>query len=82
VNLSLPFPKFIVLEYQDKEWIQTINYEHVPFRCKQCHAHGHLAQVCLVNQLESKEEKYANPKGFIVINRNPKPINEKWAKKQ
>jgi hypothetical protein len=30
------------LEYQDEDWIQTIDYEHIPFRCRKFHEHGHL----------------------------------------
>jgi len=31
------------------EWIQPIDYEHVPFRCRRCHAHGHLFRDCPLN---------------------------------
>jgi hypothetical protein len=32
----------ISLEFRDEEWIQSINYEQIPFRCRRCHEHGSL----------------------------------------
>jgi hypothetical protein len=32
----------IVLEYQDEDWMQTIDYEHISFRCRKYHEHGNL----------------------------------------
>jgi hypothetical protein len=31
LNISKPLPGSIDLEYQDEEWSQTIDYEHIPF---------------------------------------------------
>jgi len=30
------------LLHDDFKWIQPIDYEYVPFRCRKCHSHGHL----------------------------------------
>jgi hypothetical protein len=35
-------PGTITLEYQDEEWTQTIDYEHIPFIYRKCHEHIHL----------------------------------------
>ena len=32
----------VILEVYDEEWVQTVDYEHIPFRCHKCHEHGHL----------------------------------------
>jgi hypothetical protein len=32
----------VTIEYQDEDWIQTIDYEHIPFHCRKFHEHGHL----------------------------------------
>jgi hypothetical protein len=32
----------VTVSYQDNEWSQTLDYEHIPFRCRKCHIHGHL----------------------------------------
>jgi hypothetical protein len=29
--------------------LQTIDYEHIPFRCRKCHEHGHLFRECPLN---------------------------------
>jgi len=34
----------ISLEYHDEEWIQKIDYDHIPFKCRKFHEHGHLFQ--------------------------------------
>jgi len=39
----------ISLLHDEFEWIQLIDYEHVPFRCRGCHAHGHLFRDCPLN---------------------------------
>ena len=28
-----------ILEVYDEEWVQTVDYEHIPFRCRKCHEH-------------------------------------------
>ena len=32
----------ISLEFRDEEWIQSIDYKNIPFRCRIFHEHGHL----------------------------------------
>jgi hypothetical protein len=34
LNIAKPLPGSIALEYHDEDWLQTIDYEHIPFRCK------------------------------------------------
>jgi hypothetical protein len=33
MNISKSLPGSVTIEYQDEEWTQTIDYEHIPFRC-------------------------------------------------
>jgi len=42
MNVSKALPGSLTLEYQDEEWVQTIDYEHIPFYFRKCHKHGHL----------------------------------------
>jgi hypothetical protein len=42
MNISKTLLGTITSEYQYEEWAQTIDYEHIPFRCRKCHEHGHL----------------------------------------
>jgi hypothetical protein len=40
----------IILEFRDNEWIQSIDYKKIPFRCRRCHEHGHLIRECPLNK--------------------------------
>ena len=42
LDISKEFPSSIKLSWQDEEWEQEIDYEHIPFRCNLCHEYGHL----------------------------------------
>jgi hypothetical protein len=42
MEISKMLSGLVTIEYQDKDWIQTIDYEHIPFHCRKCHEHGHL----------------------------------------
>ena len=42
----------VILEVYDEEWVQTVDYEHIPFRCHKCHEHGHLSRDYPLNKRE------------------------------
>ena len=42
MDVSGALSEAISLEFKDEEWIQSIDYEKIPFRCRRCHEHGHL----------------------------------------
>ena len=42
MDLKQALPDTVSLFHEDVEWIQLIDYEHVPFRCRKCHNLGHL----------------------------------------
>ena len=46
LDISKDLPSSIKLSWQDEEWEQEIDYEHIPFRCRQCHEYRHLYQDC------------------------------------
>jgi hypothetical protein len=50
MDVSGALPEAISLEFRDEEWIQSINYEQIPFRCRRCHENGHLIRECLLNK--------------------------------
>jgi len=67
LNISKPLLGSISLEYQDEDWSQTIDYEHISFRYRKCHEHRHLFRDCPLNVV-SKGEKPEMSKakdGFI-----------------
>jgi hypothetical protein len=54
MNISKALPGAVTLEYQDEDWHQTIDYEHIPFRCRRCHEHGHLYRDCPIIKQATK----------------------------
>jgi hypothetical protein len=69
LNIAKPLPGSITLEYHDEEWSQTIDYEHIPFRCRKCHEHGHLFRECPLNavQKEAATDASKDKDGFTQI---------------
>ena len=59
----------VSLYHDDYEWLQTIDYEHVPFRCRKCHALGHLFQDCPSNKKSTTTPSMekSDPDGFTKV---------------
>jgi len=49
MNIAKPILDTVELEYHEEVWQQTLDYEHIPFRCIGCHEHGHLFKECPLN---------------------------------
>ena len=49
MRLNEALSESVSLSHRDEEWIQPLDYEHVPFRCRECHALGHLFRDCPLN---------------------------------
>lgn len=54
MDLSSALPDEIILEVFDEEWVQMVDYEHIPFRCCRCHEHGHLIRDCPLSKADNK----------------------------
>lgn len=52
MDLSRALLEAIILEVYDEEWVQTVDYEHIPFSCRKCHVHDHLFRDCPTNSME------------------------------
>lgn len=50
LDISKDLPTSIKLSWHDEDWIQDIDYEHIPFCCRRCHEHGHLFRECPQNR--------------------------------
>ena len=46
MDLSRELPEAISLNWEDEEWIQPLDYEQLPFRCRLCHEYGHFGRNC------------------------------------
>ena len=59
----------INLTWDDEDCFQTLDYEHIPFRCRRCHEHGHLYRECPLATMaqggKPKEDKDAE--GFTKV---------------
>jgi hypothetical protein len=63
-------PEDISLEFRDEEWIQSIDYEQIPFRCRRCHEHGHLFIECPLNKKQEEENTKIQQDGDGFIKSN------------
>jgi hypothetical protein len=84
MNISKALPGSVTLEYQDEDWQQTLDYEHIPFRCRRCHEHGHLYRDCPLIRTAAKPDEPAQKDGFTTVapkKRNP-PRRQNQGQKQ
>ena len=56
MDLSGALPDEVILEFFYEEWVQTIDYEHIPFRCRSCHEHGHLFRDFPLSKIVNKSK--------------------------
>lgn len=78
MHLTKALADLVSLFHDDFEWIKPLDYEHIPFRCRKCHEHGHLFQDFPQNS-QSKSpanESGKDSKGFIKV-----PNHQRHAKK-
>lgn len=69
MHLAKELTDSVSLFHDDYEWIQPIDYEHIPFPCRKCHEHGHLFRDCPLN-LQPKApatEESKNAEGFTRV---------------
>jgi hypothetical protein len=69
MNVAGALSEAVTISYQDNEWSQSVDYEHIPFRCRKCHVHGHLFCDCSMNikQNDAKKQEGTNAEGFTKI---------------
>jgi hypothetical protein len=69
MHIEGTFPESITLLHEDTEWIQPVDYEHVPFQCYKFHDHGHHFRYCPKNKLEVDHKKavYLDDDGFKKV---------------
>jgi len=67
----------VSLYHDDYEWLQIIDYEHVPFRCRKCHALGHLFldRPSNIKSTNTPSMEKSNSDGFTKVP-NPKKTHK------
>jgi hypothetical protein len=81
VDLEKGFPEAIQLTLDNWSYIQTVDYEQLPFKCKACHEYGHFAKNVprkrQINQKTKSKNNGSKPKGRkLQINQEPNTKNE------
>lgn len=77
MNLAEPIPDTVEVEYHDEVWKQLVDYEHIPFRCRNCHEYDHLYKQCpLNNEEEPKKSQEAVAGGFQQVTRKRRQNKE------
>jgi len=68
-------PEVVKLEFHDEFWLQQMDYEQIPFRCRICHEHGHLIRECPLRKMEQqkKETDRKDADGFVIPTMRGKP---------
>lgn len=46
----------VILEVFNEKLVQIVDYEHIPFRCRKFHEHGHLFRDCPLSKIENKSK--------------------------
>ena len=57
MHIAKSLPDSIMLAHEETEWIQLIDYEHVPFHCRKCHEHKKLYRDCPRNKIHTDNKK-------------------------
>lgn len=57
----------MTLHYRDLEFLQTLDYEHLPFRCNRCHECGHLAKECPLGHRRRRRQKKQCKKEKVTL---------------
>lgn len=55
MDISKGLPAMIKLPSPGGSWIQLLDYEGIPFRCRKCHNTGHLVARCSSAKVKSKK---------------------------
>ena len=58
IDISKGLLEKIMLDSSIGSWIQLLNYEGIPFRCRKCHKTGQLAAVCSSEKSRSKKSPW------------------------
>ena len=54
------------MTWEDEYWMQTLDYEQIPFTCRRCHEYGHLFRDCPKNnpKITPENDELQTEQGF------------------
>ncbi len=55
LDVSKDLPEAIFLDSLRGSWTQMLDFEGIPFRCKNCHLTGHIAARCVAGKSKSRQ---------------------------
>ena len=66
MDLTKKLPEAIQMTWEDEYWMQTLDYEQIPFWCRRCHEYGHLFRDCPKNNpnINPKNDELQTEEGF------------------
>ena len=67
IDISKALSGLVTLEYQDEDWNQTIDYEHIMFHRMKCHENNHLFWDCPLNAQIPKARESKKKEGFTIV---------------
>ena len=71
VDLEAGLPEAVKLKAGDWLYYQKLDYEQLPFKCRQCHEHGHFQRNCPKNQSSEEGEGWQKVKRGKSNAKNP-----------
>jgi hypothetical protein len=74
VDLEAGLPEAIKLKIGEWAYYQKLDYEQIPFKCRQCHEHGHFQRNCPKNQVSDEDAGWQKVKKGKAIPKNPEKI--------
>ncbi|XP_057817558.2 uncharacterized protein LOC131030678 [Cryptomeria japonica] len=73
LDLSRPLPDAVEMCAGSHSWVQQLDYETLPFRCRLCHEYGHLVRRC--PKAKSVEQQFSPPSRDIPsADKGKKPV--------
>ena len=68
VDLEEGLPEAIKLTVAGWTYVQELDYEQLPFKCRHCHGHGHFAKHCKKKAEEQGDKQ--NGDQWILVQKN------------
>lgn len=75
IDLSNPLPDSLEIHAGAYSWVQQLDYDTFPFRCRLCHEYGHLQRRCpraKFNEFQTSQ----SPRNPTKVDKGKAPISD------